>query len=126
MLSDDLRLYSGIGTMSKEIVLNTIDKYDWVQLGAAVKHPDHGKIMDASDDAAAQTGVHDAYLKIYPFSGYGSDQDLNYPFPSIIKRAMSHKSKKNFRNWYRLWLSNCSSRLFKTRYIYNRKRPCLI
>ena len=34
-----------------------------------------------------------------PFSGYGSDQDLNYPFPSIIKRAMSHKSKKNFVVW---------------------------
>ena len=34
-----------------------------------------------------------------PFSGYGSDQDLNYPFPSIVKRAMSHKSKKNFIVW---------------------------
>lgn len=30
-----------------------------------------------------------------PFSGYGSDQDLNYPFPSIIKRAINHNSKKN-------------------------------
>ncbi len=34
-----------------------------------------------------------------PFSGYGSDQDLNYPFPSIIKRAMNHKSKKDFVVW---------------------------
>ena len=34
-----------------------------------------------------------------PFSGYGSDQDLNYPFPSIVKRAMNHKSKKNFIVW---------------------------
>ena len=30
LLSDDLRLFSGIGTMSKEIVLNTCAEYDWV------------------------------------------------------------------------------------------------
>ena len=34
-----------------------------------------------------------------PFSGYGSDQDLTYPFPSIIKRAINHKSKKIFIVW---------------------------
>jgi hypothetical protein len=39
LLSDDLRMTSGIATMSKEIVLGTIHKYDWVQLGAAIKHP---------------------------------------------------------------------------------------
>ena len=34
-----------------------------------------------------------------PFSGYGSDQDLNYPFPSIVLRAINHKSKKKFIVW---------------------------
>ena len=34
-----------------------------------------------------------------PFSGYGSDQDLNYPFPSIIKRALNHNKKNNFIVW---------------------------
>ena len=34
-----------------------------------------------------------------PFSGYGSDQDLNYPFPSIIKRAINHNKKKKFIVW---------------------------
>ena len=33
LLSDDLRLHSGIATQSKEIVLSTVHKYDWVQLG---------------------------------------------------------------------------------------------
>ena len=40
LLSDDLRVHSGIGTMSREFVLGTVHKYDWVQIGAAVKHPD--------------------------------------------------------------------------------------
>lgn len=34
-----------------------------------------------------------------PFSGYGPDQDLNYPFPSIIKRALNHDGKKKFIVW---------------------------
>ena len=34
-----------------------------------------------------------------PFSGYGSDQDLTYPFPSIIKRAINHNKNKNFIVW---------------------------
>ena len=52
LLSDDLRMHSGIATMSREFVLGTIDKYDWVQLGAAIKHPDEGKVIDVSADTA--------------------------------------------------------------------------
>ena len=59
LLSDDLRMHSGIGTMSKEFVIGTCHKYDWVQLGAAVKHPEHGKAIDISDDLKKETGVED-------------------------------------------------------------------
>ena len=34
-----------------------------------------------------------------PFSGYGSDQDINYPFPSICKRVLENKGKKNISVW---------------------------
>jgi nucleoside-diphosphate-sugar epimerase len=34
-----------------------------------------------------------------PFSGYGSDQDLSYPFPSIIKRAIKHNTNNKFIVW---------------------------
>ena len=43
LLSDDLRMTSGIATVSKEFVNGTMDRFDWVQLGAAIKHPDQGK-----------------------------------------------------------------------------------
>ena len=75
LLSDDLRMHSGIGTMSREFVKGTIHQYDWVQLGGAIKHPDAGKLIDFSQDMRAETGVSDASLKIYPVSGYGN-QDL--------------------------------------------------
>ncbi len=34
-----------------------------------------------------------------PFSGYGEDQDMTYPFPSIVKRAMDHKGEKVLKVW---------------------------
>ena len=71
LLSDDLRLTSGIGTMSKEFVLGTVDKFDWLQVGAGVNHPDVGKVIDVSDDIKRRTGVEDADVKIIPYSGYG-------------------------------------------------------
>ena len=74
LLSDDLRMTSGISTMSKEFVLGTVHKYDWVQLGAAIKHPEFGKIVSLNDDVKSRTGVEDANVKIIPYNGYGDIQ----------------------------------------------------
>ena len=65
LLSDDLRMHSGIATQSKEFVMGTIHKYDWVQIGGAVKHPEEGQVMDMSQAMTNDYGVDDAYLKIY-------------------------------------------------------------
>ena len=50
LLSDDLRMSSGVGVMSREIVTGTLREFDWVQIGGAIKHPDKGKIFDLSSD----------------------------------------------------------------------------
>lgn len=34
-----------------------------------------------------------------PFSGYGEDQDLTYPFPAIVKRAKEHVDGQLFEVW---------------------------
>ena len=34
-----------------------------------------------------------------PFSGYGEDQDFNYPFPSIIKRILKNKNSEIINVW---------------------------
>ena len=49
LMSDDLRMSSGVGTMSREFVLGTLQHYDWVQIGGAIRHPEDGKIVDMSD-----------------------------------------------------------------------------
>ena len=39
LMSDDLRMHSGVATVSKDIVFETLNEYDWVQIGGAIKHP---------------------------------------------------------------------------------------
>ena len=99
LLSDDLRLHSGIATQSKEIVLSTIHKYDWVQLGAALKHPDQGKVFDISADAQKETGVEDASLKIYASTGYGSPDVLRQLINVEKPDAILHFTDPRFWKW---------------------------
>jgi len=99
LLSDDLRMSSGVGTMSREIVLGTIDKYDWIQIGGAIQHPDKGKIFDISDDTAKETGVEDAYLKIYPVDGYGSPEVLRDVMEIEKPDAILHYTDPRFWGW---------------------------
>ncbi len=98
LLADDLRMHSGIGTMSREFVRGTIHKYDWIQIGGAIKHPDEGKIFDLSPDFKKE-GIKDAYCKIYPVSGYGNP-DLVREVMSIEKPdAILHFTDPRFWGW---------------------------
>lgn len=72
LLSDDLRMHSGVATMSREIVLGTAHKYNWFQLGAALKHPEVGKVIDISDDVNKNCNITDSDIKVMPFEGYGN------------------------------------------------------
>ena len=99
LLSDDLRMHSGIATMSKEFVIGTVDQYDWVQLGAAVKHPDEGKIFDISTDVQKESGVDDASVKIYACTGYGNPQILQQLLNVEKPDAILHFTDPRFWGW---------------------------
>ena len=72
LLCDDIRMHSGIGNMGKEIVLGTAQHFNWVNLGAAVKHPEEGKAFDLSDQVNQEVGIEDSYVRLIPSSGYGN------------------------------------------------------
>lgn len=99
LLSDDLRLHSGIATMSREFVLGTCAHYDWVQIGGAIKHPDQGKIFDISADVAKETGVEDASIKIYPCDGYGNATILRQVIQIEKPDAILHFTDPRFWQW---------------------------
>ena len=99
LLSDDLRMSSGVGTVSKNFVLGTLDKYDWVQVGGAIKHPEEGKVIDMNDSVREETGIEDAYLKIYPISGYGNQELLRQLMNIEKPDAILHYTDPRFWTW---------------------------
>jgi glycosyltransferase involved in cell wall biosynthesis len=71
LMCDDIRMMSGISTMAREIVLGTSHRYNWVNLGAAINHPDMGKRLDLSQDTSQVAQITDASVVLYPSNGYG-------------------------------------------------------
>ena len=99
LMSDDLRMHSGIATQSKEIVMGTLDKYEWVQIGGAINHPDNGKIIDMNQAVRNETGIKDAYLKIYPVTGYGNPDMLREIIEMEKPDAILHFTDPRFWIW---------------------------
>jgi glycosyltransferase involved in cell wall biosynthesis len=99
LLSDDLRMNSGIATMSRELVLSTVHMYDWVQLAGAVVHPEKGKISDLSQSINEQKKIKDAYVKVYPTDGYGNEQTLFQVIAMEHPHAILHFTDPRFWGW---------------------------
>lgn len=71
LLCDDIRMHSGIATMAREIVTKSAHRYNWYNLGAAIKHPEYGKVLDLSDSINKVTGLEDSQVFVQPNNGYG-------------------------------------------------------
>ena len=76
LITDDIRVHSGVATVGREIVIHTAQHFNWVNIGGAVKHPDEGKRMDLSEDTNKTTGLTDSSVILYPVSGYGNPNIL--------------------------------------------------
>lgn len=76
LLCDDIRMHSGIATMAKEIVIGTAQHFNWVNLGAALKHPDEGKLFDLSEQINKETDLTDSSVKLIPSTGYGTPDKI--------------------------------------------------
>ena len=101
LLSDDIRMHSGVATQSKEIVLGTLDKYDWVQIGGAIKHPDNGKRIVVKSDKS-HTLPRENCIVIYPTDGYGNQHMLRNILQTEKPDAILHFTDPRF--W--VWLYN--------------------
>lgn len=83
LLCDDIRLQSGVGNMAREIVVNSAHHFNWTNLGAAIQHPELGKIFDLSDSVNKLTGINDSNVKVIPNNGYGD--------PGTIRNLMEQE-----------------------------------
>jgi len=71
LMCDDIRMPSGIGTVGKELIIGTSHRYNWVNIGGAIQHPEAGKRLDLSVDTNTNAGIEDSSVFLYPINGYG-------------------------------------------------------
>ena len=74
LITDDIRVHSGVATVGREIVLHTAQHFNWVTVGGSIQHPDEGKRFDLNEDTNKTTGLTDSNVVLYPVSGYGSQE----------------------------------------------------
>lgn len=99
LLSDDMRVTSGIGVMSREIVEGTSHRFNWIQLGAGINHPDIGKVIDMSQVVSQETGVEDANVKIFPYNGYGDSRVIRFLMETEKPDAILHFTDPRYWIW---------------------------
>jgi glycosyltransferase involved in cell wall biosynthesis len=99
LLSDDIRIPSGIGTMSKSFVMNSLKDFDWVQMAGAVKHPEKQKKITMSKAFAKETGVEDASVILYAVDGYGNPDILRAVIAKENPDAILHFTDPRFWGW---------------------------
>ncbi len=84
LICDDIRVNSGVATIAREMVLNTAQHFNWVNVGGAIKHQQKGQRLDLSQDTNTNTGLKDSSVFLYPMDGYGN-ADLIRNFIEIEK-----------------------------------------
>jgi len=99
LLSDDLRLPSGVGTVSRDIILHTIHHFNWIQVGGAIKHPEKGKIVDMSQEIKKMIGLEQSYMRIYPVDGYGDPDLIRFLMQTEKPDAIMHFTDPRFWIW---------------------------
>ena len=99
LLSDDIRTHSGVGCQSRNIVLNTAHRYNWVNIGGAVKHPEKGKGFNLNEDVNQATGLTDADVKVIACNGYGDSVLLRQIITSEKPDAIVHFTDPRYWVW---------------------------
>jgi glycosyltransferase involved in cell wall biosynthesis len=99
LLSDDMRLHSGIATMARELVIQTAHHFNWVNLGGAMNHPDEKKAFDLSADVNKQVGIEDSYVRLYATSGYGTAEIVRELIRTEKPDAILHFTDPRYWTW---------------------------
>lgn len=98
-LADDMRLPSGIGTMTKELILGSAHHYNFLHVGGAIQHPDAGKFLDVSPDINRETDLEDSFVRIIPFNGYGTQDLIRHILTTEKIDAIVHFTDPRYWDW---------------------------
>ena len=76
LLTDDIRVHSGVANVGREIVTHTSHRYNWIQMAGAIKHPEKGKGVNISEAVNKDAGIEDSSVVLYPVDAYGDPKTL--------------------------------------------------
>ena len=76
LICDDLRVHSGVATVARELVLNTAQHFNWVNIAGAINHPEKGKRFDISADTNTNTGLYFMLMLIQVAPAFVNSQRL--------------------------------------------------
>ena len=99
MLSDDIRTHSGVGCQARNIIINTSHRFNWVNLGGAVKHPESGNGFDLSEEVNKLVGINDSSVKVIASSGYGDSNMLRQLITQEQPDALVHFTDPRYWIW---------------------------
>lgn len=71
LLSDSIRGKSGVGTVAHNIVLNSLDRINWIHVAPEVVNSEQLQKIDMSKVFAKLSGVIDAEVKLIPYHNFG-------------------------------------------------------
>jgi hypothetical protein len=110
LITDDIRVHSGVANIGKEIIINTAQHFNWVCLGGSIKHPDAGKRFDLSPSTNETSGLTDASVFLYPVNEYGTPELLR----QLIKIEKPDAIMIITDPRYFLWLFNIENEIRKS------------
>lgn len=102
LLSDDIRVPSGVGTVSKEIVLGTCHYFNWVQIGSSRLAEKNKQPVNVNESTIKITGVQDPEIIIYPAKMYNNPDLLRHILSTYEDKIAAILHFTDPRSW--LWL----------------------
>ena len=98
LLSDDMRMTSGVARMSREFVMGTVGHYNWVQVSGAIKHPENGRRISIESDGKFKIPDNGSII-LYPTDGYGNPDMIRHIISIEKPDAILHFTDPRFWIW---------------------------
>ncbi len=78
LIGDDLRFHSGVAGILRSTVIGTAHLFNYIVIGAAIKHPEEGQRLDLSIATNQEAGLTDSEVVLYPCNGYGTTELIRH------------------------------------------------
>lgn len=77
-IGDDIRFFSGIATISRELVVGTSHAFNYACIGGAINHPEKNRRLDLSQSTNEVAKISDSSVMLYPTDGYGNADIIRF------------------------------------------------